>query len=276
MEGRLSIPTWITATCLLLGLCGCQNRSQSIFTSSNHNPGPAMAQMPAAPSPQTHVPASAQLETAPPDDGKRAPRVAVAMAVYKEADARAMDRNPETQFKIRDQARKLYQEAIKLDPDFAEAHRGLARVYVDMGDFQRAQDTLRKAQAKFPKHSVFWYEQAQLHNRRKEFPEAIAALKHALEMDPENRMYITTLGMTLARNGQTDLAVQTLSRSMGAASAHYNVARMLIHLNRTADAHHHLRVAVQQNPNLEAARHMLNQMDNGVQPAGGQDIDPAT
>jgi tetratricopeptide (TPR) repeat protein len=273
MEGRLWIPTWITATCLLLGVCGCQNRSQSIFSTSNQNPGPGMAKMPAAPSGATHVPVSAQVETGPPDDGKRVPRVAVAMAAYKEADARAMDRNPETQFKVRDQARKLYQEAIRLDPNFVEAHRGLARVYVDLGDFPRAQDTLHKAQAKFPKHSIFWYEQAQLHNRKKEFPAAIGALNRALEMDPENRTYITTLGMTLARTGHTDQAVQALSRSMGPASANYNVARMLIHLNRPTEAQHHLRVAVQQNPNLEAARQMLSQMENGVQPAAGLEID---
>jgi tetratricopeptide (TPR) repeat protein len=271
MEGRISI----TVACLFLGLCGCQNRSQSLLTPPTDHPGHTLAKT-SAPATNVYVPVSPKVENATPDDGKRAPRVAAALAAYKEADARALDRNPETQFKVRDQARKLYQEAIKLDPDFVEAHRGLARVYVDLGDFERAQDTLHKAQAKFPKHSVFWYEQAQLHNRKKEFNEAIQALNRALQMDPENRMYMTTLGMTLARTGQTDLAVQTLSRSMGPASANYNVARMLIHLNRTDAAHHHLRVAVQQNPNLEAARRMLLQMESGIQPAGGTEVDPAT
>jgi tetratricopeptide (TPR) repeat protein len=251
MQCRVSI----IVACLLLGSAGC------VSTRSNKAAAPqaAAAQKPPAPPPSA-------AETKAKEDPKRAPRVAIAMAVYKEAEARQLDRNPETQFKVRDQARKLYQEALGMDPSFIEAHRGLARVYVDLGEFARAQETLKKAQARFPKEGIFWYEQAQMHNRRHEFPEAVRSLGKALELEPENRNYMTTLGFTLARSGRTNDAVMMLTRSMGPASAHYNVGRMLVHLQRPDEALPHLRMAVQHNPNLESARAMLAQLEAGSAP----------
>ena len=103
-----------------------------------------------------------------------------------------------------------------------------------------------------------------MHNRRKEFPEAIQCLSKALEMDPENRVYITTLGFTFARTGQTEQSMVLLARSMGLASAHYNVGRMLLHLQRTEEGMDHIRQAVQLNPNLAGARQLLGEQDQGV------------
>jgi tetratricopeptide (TPR) repeat protein len=256
MDGRLTL----LVGCLLLVPAGCKHTSKS---ASPHAP-------PTHPHAQAPVP---PVDTKPKDDGKREPRLAVAWGALKEAEARKLDHQPETQFKVRDQARKFYQEAIKLDPGSIEAHRGLSRVYVDLGDFARAQETLRKAQAKFPKESIFWFEQAQLHNRKKEFSEAAKSLHRALEIDPENRMYITTLGLTMARNGMADQAVTVLARSMGPAGAHYNVARMLLHLQRHDEAAFHLRRAVQTNPNLEEARRLLAQLEGGGRPNVNLDID---
>lgn len=213
-------------------------------------------------------PTSQPTEVAPPkkDDAKRATRMVIAMAAYKEAEAKKLDGQPEQQFKLRDQARQLFQEAAKTDPNSIDAHRGLIRIYVDLGDFKLAQETLAKAQTKFPKESIFWYEQGQLHNRRHEFPEAIKCLQKAMDMEPENRTYMTTCGLTLARTGQIDEAVALLARSMGAASAHYNVARMLVHLERKEQAVQHLRLALKANGSLDGARTLLAQLERGTTP----------
>lgn len=259
MEGRFTV---LLACVLLSGSTGCRltkNGGQTVHMVNG--PTPAASSVPAP------------IDATPPDDGKRSPRIAVALAAYKEAEARSLNQEPETQFKVRDEARKLYQEAIKQDPSFVDAHRGLVRVYVDLGDFPRAQETVKKAQTKFPRESIFWYEEAQMYNRKKEFAEAIKALNRALEMDPENRMYMTTLGFTLARAGMTDQAVTTLARSMGLASAHYNVARMLLHLQRGEQAVQHLHLAVRANPNLESARRLLEQIESGQRPQVTLDID---
>lgn len=262
MDGRICL----VVAALLFTSAGCNNTKN----------GTMSAQRPPTPPPGAHAPGpppQVMADPMPKDDGKRSPRLAVASAALHEAEARRLERNPETQYKVRDQARKLYQEAIKQDPSSVEAHRGLARVYTELGDYARAQETIKKAQAKFPKESCFWFEQGQMHNRKKEFAEAVRSFNKALEIDPENRMYMTTLGLTLARNGNSDQAVTVLARSMGSASAHYNVARMLLHLQRPGEAAQHLRVAVNANPNLEPARNLLTQLEGGNQPNVSLDSD---
>jgi tetratricopeptide (TPR) repeat protein len=249
MDGRKSL-LW---ACCLLGCAGCINGGAQ-KNAAPPAPAPAAAAAPSAAPPITAV----------KDDPKSMPRLRIAFAKYKEEEAKGLDRDPEQQFKVRDQARMLYQEALQLDAGCLEAYRGLGRVYVDLSDFDRAQETLKKAVAKFPKESIFWYELGQLHNRRKDFPQAIQCLNKALEMDPENRVYITTLGLTLARAGQTEQSVVLLARSMGLASAHYNVGRMLMHLQRTEEGLEHVRQAMQLNPNLEGARQLLGEQEQGT------------
>jgi tetratricopeptide (TPR) repeat protein len=247
MDGRKAL-LW---ACCFVGCAGCIN-------------GGAQKTAP----PPTPAPAAAAAPPPAKDDPKSLPRLRIAFAKFKEDEARTLEREPEQQFKVRDQARMLYQEALQYDAGCLDAYRGLGRVYVDLGDFDRALETLNKAIAKFPKESVFHYELGQLHNRRKEFPEAIQCLNKALEMEPENRVYITTLGFTLARTGQTEQSLVLLARSMGLASAHYNVGRMLLHLQRTEEGMNHLRQAVQLNPNLEAARQLLGDQDHGTGQVG--------
>ncbi len=252
MDGRRIALLWLGS---LFASAGC-------ITSSTQKLAAPPSPPPAAPK----APVAQAVESPTKNDPRRTPRVLIAFAKFKEDEAKALEREPEQQFKVRDQARQLYQEAIKLDGNSIEAHRGLCRVYCDLNDFDRAQDTIKKAMAKFPKESVFWYEQAQMHNRKKDFAEATRCLNKAMEMDPENRLYVTTLGFTLARAGQIDQAVTLLSRSMGVASAHYNVARMLLHLQRTDEGVNHLRQAVQINPNLDPARQLLDELERGDRP----------
>jgi len=246
MDGRKAL-LW---ACCLLGCAGCINGGAQ-KTGTPPAPTPTAAAAPSA------LPAAK-------DDPKSLPRLRIAFAKFKEDEAKALEREPELQFKVRDQARMLYQEALQFDANCLDAYRGLGRVYVDLSDFDRAQETFKKAIAKFPKESVFWFELGQLHNRRKEFPEAIECLNKALQMDPENRVYITTLGFTLARTGQTEQGMVLLTRSMGLASAHYNVGRMLLHLQRTDEGMNHIRQAAQLNPNLAGARQLLGELDQGA------------
>ncbi len=246
MEDRKSL-SW---ACSLLLCAGC------FTTGTQKMPQAAM------PPPAAATATSASADANAKKDPKVAARLLVAAAKFNEAEANTPGKDAEQQFKVRYEAKERYQLALKMDPNCIEAHRGLGRIYVDLADFDRAQDIFKKAQAKFPKESIFWFEQGQMHNRRKDFAQAAACLQKALDMEPENRLYLTTLGFTLARGGQTEQSVALLTRSMGGASAHYNVARMLLHMQRTQEGMHHLRMAVHTNPNLESARQLLSELEN--------------
>ena len=191
------------------------------------------------------------------------------LAVMREGQAEKTD-DPDIKTRHYDEARRNFQEALKVDPNNLEAMQGLGRVYIKMGDFEHAVDTYQKALTKNPRHASLWVDLAMGYNRKKSYPEAIQCLTKALEIDPENRDYMKTMGFTLARAGQNDQALIYLTRAMGQAGAHYNIARMMIHMNQLEQGRQQLSLALQANPNHEPSRQLLANLDQPNPPAGGR------
>jgi tetratricopeptide (TPR) repeat protein len=201
------------------------------------------------------------------------PQTEIAFGEMKEIDAESESarKNPEAQAKLRDDARQAYQKALQVDPNNLEAFRHLGRLYAKNGDYDRAFDTYKKAMAKHPKDGVLWYDLGMCHQRRKEFPESVRCLTKALELDPENREYQKKLGFTLAWMGQIDQGLAHLTRAQGAALAHYGIARVLLQRDQVEPARHHLRIALRENGNLEAARELLTSLESPVASNGQRD-----
>lgn len=263
MDGRMSV-------CALLGVAlfcsGCVTTTEQRVTYPN--PG----EMP---------PASARKDEAkqPPP-----PRLLTAVAELKENDAEQIKDQPEKQARLRDDARRAYQDVLKKEPNNVIAYRGLARIYVRMGDYERAEQTFQKALARQPRDVHLWFDMGMMYNRRKAWDDGIRCFRKGLEIDPENQDCLKALGFTLARTGQFEASISCLTRAMGsAAAAHYNVARMLLHLGeqigpaeRAANeemARRHLRLALQQNPDLERARELLASVEPAAGPVGPAGMD---
>ena len=199
------------------------------------------------------------------------PRVLLAMAEMREREAELAKDRPEAQARVRDEARRAYQELLKAEPESVEGLRGLARIYTSMGDYDRASESYKKALAKHPRDVNLWHDFGMMHDRRKDWAEGAKCFRKALEIDPENQRCLKALGFTLARAGQFDQSLFYLTRAMGSAvAAHTNVALMLMHLaeqeptEQTARlelARQHLRVALQENPNYERARDLLANLE---------------
>jgi Tfp pilus assembly protein PilF len=181
-----------------------------------------------------------------------------------EADSDALKSNPEGQARLRDDARKAYQEALKKDPHSLEAHRCLAGVYLKSNDLERALDTYKKALAKHPKESILWYDLGMYHQRKKELNDSVRCFTKALEMDPENRDYQKKLGFTLAWTGQVEQGLTYLTRVHGTALAHYNVARVYMQKQQNDLARQHLTIALRENSQLVEARELLAQLDGSA------------
>jgi len=184
------------------------------------------------------------------------PGTVVSLARMKE---RAADESndPAQQMKAYDEARQLYQNALKIDANCREAIQGLARVYARMEDYPHALEVYQKALDKNPKDHGMWFDFGSCYNRKKDFTRSVPCFEKALQLDPENRQYMTTLGFTLAYSGQTERGLAMLTRSMGAALAHYNLARLFDRQRQYELSRQHLQMALQINPNLEQAREML-------------------
>ena len=57
------------------------------------------------------------------------------------------------------------------------------------------------------------------YNRQKNYDQALAACRKAIELDPENREHLKVLGYTLVWIGRTQEGVDQLTIAMGRAAA---------------------------------------------------------
>jgi tetratricopeptide (TPR) repeat protein len=162
---------------------------------------------------------------------------------------------------ILDQARKAYQQALKLDPKCVPAYRGLARTYEQLGDHDRIVATYQSGLKANSGEPTLWFELGMYHARKKQWQPAVENLQKAAELDSENRTYGDMLAYTLARAGRYDESYECFKKTVGEARAHYNVARMLCHVKETELAREHLKLALKANPDLAPARQVLAELD---------------
>lgn len=236
---RVGMDCRIALLVFIFGVSGCQ------LTANNTSPAPPF-------DPSKSVVAKAK------DGPKRKPQPAmlVGLAQVREEQASSLT-DSTSQVKMRDEARQLYQEAIKLDPKHLPAYLGLAGVYLRLNDHERAVETCTKALKQFPQDGMLWQQLAMCHNAHKDWDEAIKCLQKALEFEPENMQFAQTLGLTLARAGRIDDSIAVLSKCYGPAHAHFTVARMLHHMDQLEPCKDQLRQALASSPDHQAARDML-------------------
>lgn len=160
-----------------------------------------------------------------------------------------------------EQARKSYQQALKGDSKYKPALLGLAALYDGMNDHSRALATLRQATQAHPQDAQVWFELGMSHARAKEWDLALEGMARATELDPENRPYANQFGYCLARAGRFDESFATFKRLHGDATAHYNVARMLHHVQQDDRCKDHLRQALQADPQYAQAKQMLDELE---------------
>jgi tetratricopeptide (TPR) repeat protein len=99
------------------------------------------------------------------------------------------------------------------------------------------------------------------HAQAKEWAQAIANLKHAVQLDPEQRLYVHSLGFCLARDGKFDESCTVFAKVDGEATAHYNIARMLHHMQQDEKAIEHLQLSLKAKADFSPAEQMLKTLE---------------
>ncbi|HEV3257521.1 MAG TPA: tetratricopeptide repeat protein [Gemmataceae bacterium] len=244
----LAAGCWLPAGCLLLGL-GCIHQSAVTTTEGAGQPVP--------------------LEEAK-DEPRHTPHASTCVAFGDlhskvAADAR---KTPMQQDQIRQQACKDYQQALKIDADCAEAYLGLGRLYQQMSDYDRALATYQKGLKRLPKNAALWYELGLCQARHKDWELALANLKVATDLDPENVAYGKTRAFGLARVGRYDESFECFKQVTSQAQAHYNVARMLHYVQEDEACRRHLTAALAAQPDMEQAKHLLLELDKPAHDPG--------
>jgi tetratricopeptide (TPR) repeat protein len=256
MNGRFSVGLLTFA--VTLGCAGCiTTQDQKSVVSNTTVDAPSKG-----PDPK---PGEVPIVEKKSDEQKRSSAMKIELAYGKmkeaEADSEAGKRNPEIQSRLRDEARKAYQNALKNEPNNLDAQRCLAGLFTKTSEFDRALEIYKKAMAKNPKDASLWYDLGNCHHRRKDFQESLRCFSKALEIEPDNRACMMKVGLTLAWMGQLDQGLAYLKRAQGAAQAHYIIARVLLQRDQNQLARQHLAVALRENNQLAEARELLAALD---------------
>lgn len=104
------------------------------------------------------------------------------------------------------ESEKAYKKVLEIDPDNEDAMTGLAMVYADLGDNQRAADLLRKVAEKSPSlRSLTTL--ASAYEQMRDYSLAAETLKRALKLSPNNAELKRALAQNLLLADQADAAL---------------------------------------------------------------------
>jgi tetratricopeptide (TPR) repeat protein len=132
-----------------------------------------------------------------------------------------------------DNARKNYEQAVKLKPDYAEAINNLGTVYYARKSFRRAIVYYKRALKLSPESASIYSNLGTAYFARKQYMEATDAFQTALKLDPEVFEHHSSYGVLLqersveerakfhyyvakiyAKDGRNELAIQYLRKAL--------------------------------------------------------------
>jgi tetratricopeptide (TPR) repeat protein len=114
-----------------------------------------------------------------------------------------------------EETKTWYERALKVDSTAPVAANNLAWITAqEQGDLDRALQLATLAADRLPKNPEVHDTLGWVRFHRKEYTEAIVALKQSVEEDPSNPIYLYHLGLAHARAGQTNEARQSLKRAL--------------------------------------------------------------
>jgi tetratricopeptide (TPR) repeat protein len=104
-------------------------------------------------------------------------------------------------------AEKAYNAALKAEPDNEDALTGLAQMYAQLGDNQRAIEKLKSVAEKSPNERLLAF-LAEQYEQIKDYKNAVAVLKKANELAPDNSRIAASLARDLMYSGDLDEALK--------------------------------------------------------------------
>ena len=118
------------------------------------------------------------------------------------------------------QAAKIFEEAIKLKPDYAEGHYHLGNAYFEAGEAKKAIEAYKKAIRFRPDYALAYNGLGTAYGAS-EYKKSIEAYKESIRLDPKAPLTHYNLGVAYVQHGDNQSAVdeynvlQTLDPSLG-------------------------------------------------------------
>ena len=154
-----------------------------------------------------------------------------------------------------------YEEAIRLKPNYVEAHYNLGITLGKAGRLPEAIEHLQEALRIKPDYVEAHNSLATALEQAGRIPEAIEQLQLAIHINPEYAEAHYSLAIALWREGRTAEAIEHLEQAVRLkpdfAEAHYSLATALEQAGRIPEAIEHLQLAIHINPVYAAAHYSL-------------------
>lgn len=169
-------------------------------------------------------------------------------------------------------AERCSREAIRLRPDYAEAHNNLGAALRVQGRLDEAILSLREALRLQPAHVEAHYNLGLALAAERRFDEAIESLREVVRLKPDRAEAHLYLGAALASTGRFEEAVASFRRVLtlhpGHAAAHVYLGNVFVDMGRMEEAVANYRQALQQQPREPET---LNNLGNALSELGRKD-----
>jgi Tfp pilus assembly protein PilF len=161
-------------------------------------------------------------------------------------------------------ALKQYEQALRVAPNNTEVLLGMARAYDRRGDYPQAVATYEEAAKLDPKNGIIFNDLGLCHARHEDLKRAQQNLSQAVGIAPTSQLYRNNLATVLVQQGQYDAALDQLKAVLPEPAAHYNIGFLAERFGNRAVALQHFQQAATLDPNLLAARQMMEKLQSAA------------
>ncbi len=166
-----------------------------------------------------------------------------------------------------DGAIEQFRKALDVSPNDRRALLGLARLYDRKGDFASAIPIYERAIKAYPDWPASYNSLGLCYARNGRLDKAIEMLQRAVALEPDKPIHRNNLSAVLVEAGRVDDALKELTVVHTEDVAHYNLGYLFYEKGEQDLAYRHLQRAVQMNPSLSPAQHLLDQLHGELRTA---------
>jgi tetratricopeptide (TPR) repeat protein len=159
------------------------------------------------------------------------------------------------------EAIEAFKEAIRINPDYAEAHNGLGAIYGQSGKLQEAIEAFKQAIRIKPGFAKPHANLGTAYGKLNRLQEAIQALKQAIRINPDYAEAYGGLGLVYGKSGRYQEAIEAfkegIQRKPDYAEAYGGLGFAYMSLRKYSEALEASKQAIQIKPDLAACHFIL-------------------
>jgi tetratricopeptide (TPR) repeat protein len=171
-----------------------------------------------------------------------------------------------------DKATREFQETVRLKPDWAEAHYNLGLMLKGNGQIEEAIRQFQEVIRLEPNNADAYNDLGNALDHNGQTDEALRQYQEAIRLKPDGAEAHSNLGAAFGKKGDVDGAIRELQEALrlnpNDVLTRYNLGTALHQKGRTNEAILQLQAALRMNPDFVEARNLMSKLEMTNAPAG--------